>query len=324
MYDAAVAKRATVEEALSALHRIESGAGAPSGEEVEGVGRHLGHRETAIVAKAARVAGKRRMTQLLPELAAAFDGFLGRPAAEDKGCVAKSALVEALNELEHDDRELFRRGLKCVQREGGYGGSGDSAAKVRAESAIGLARTRCRSLHNELAPLLLDREMTARDGAVRALAYHGGDAAEGMLRLKALFGDPESAVTGQCLLALMRMNPAGSVEFVADFIDGEDEAVREEAALALAESRHEGAFDVLRGRYERRYDPKFRAMLLTPIALTRREEAAAFLESVVATGPTDLATAAHRAGWQISPWRDRMIAAAGRSASPEVRKLASR
>jgi hypothetical protein len=320
-----VAKRATVEEVLSALHRVEiASAAAPPAEGRDEVGRQLGHSQAVVVAKAARVAGKRRMTELLPKVAAAFATFLDKSAAEDKGCVAKIALVEALNELEHDDRELFRRGMKCVQREGGYGGSSDSAAKVRAESAIGLARTRVRTLHNELAPLLLDREATARDGAVRALAYHGGDAAEGMLRLKALFGDAESAVTGQCLLALMRLNPSESIEFVAGFLDADDGAVREEAALALAESRHEQAFDVLRARYERRYDPEFRAMLFTPIALTRREEAAAFLEDVVATGPLDLATAAYRAGWQISPWRERMAAAAARSSHSKVRNLAAK
>ncbi len=37
-----------------------------------------------------------------------------------------------------------------------------------------------------------------------------------ILRLKLRAGDPEIEVTGECLLAMMRINPAGSLDFVAE------------------------------------------------------------------------------------------------------------
>jgi len=52
------------------------------------------------------------------------------------------------------------------------------------------------------------------------------------------------------LCALLSLAPEDSLEFVARFLDAGDPALAELAALALGESRLDGAFELLRERWE--------------------------------------------------------------------------
>ncbi len=122
----------------------------------------------------------------------------------------------------------------------------------------------------------------------------GSEASEILLRFKALAGDGVEAIVGRCLTALMRMNPGESLEFVARFLDSAGLGLAQEAALVLAESRHDKTFDLLRQAWAGHMDSEYRTMLLVPMAVTRREEACAFLCEVIANGPEKLATAAIR------------------------------
>ena len=83
--------------------------------------------------------------------------------------------------------------------------------------------------------LLADPEIAARAGAVRALGESGQSEAMLLLRLKALLGDDEE-IMGECFAALLRLAPAPSLEFVADFLHSSSDEVAERAALALGES----------------------------------------------------------------------------------------
>ena len=104
-----------------------------------------------------------------------------------------------------------------------------------------------------------------------------------MLRLKALSRD-EPEVLGECFAALLRAEPAKSLEFVAKFLDHHEEAVAEAAALALGDSRLESAFPVLRDAYERSHGRPLRRSLLLAIALLRREIAIDYLLDLVQNG----------------------------------------
>jgi hypothetical protein len=84
-------------------------------------------------------------------------------------------------------------------------------------------------------------------------------------------------VTGECFSALFSLDPAGSVEFAAKFLDSGPEDVAEQAALALGESHLPAAFPILHGAWERGGARERRRMLLTAIALLRGGEAVEFL-----------------------------------------------
>ena len=93
--------------------------------------------------------------------------------------------------------------------------------------------------------LLADSDLAARTGAVRAIADSGPGRVL-LLRLKTLLGDKEIEVTGECFAALLSLDPAGSVDFVANFLRSRMEGIGEQAALALGESRLPAAIEVLR------------------------------------------------------------------------------
>ncbi len=67
----------------------------------------------------------------------------------------------------------------------------------------------------ECVTLLADPEIAARTGAIRAIADAGRPEGVLLLRLKTLLGDKEIEVTGECFASLLSLDPARSVEFVA-------------------------------------------------------------------------------------------------------------
>src|SRR5260221_11992139 len=129
----------------------------------------LGDKSNLLVAAAAKIVGERMLTDLGPELVAAFQRFLIDPAETDKLCRAKIAIVDALNRIEFDAEEVFRTGLRFVQPEPRWGGSDDAAGPLRANSAFALVRLNPRDLVVLLADLLADPEKVARSAAALAL-----------------------------------------------------------------------------------------------------------------------------------------------------------
>ena len=271
-----------MEDQLARLAELRSQPPSPDGRaEVAGF---LNGKSSLLAAKAARIAGEWQAAELIPELLAAFERFLLKPELTDKGCGAKSEILKTLCKLEHDSPAVFLRGIRYVQMEAVWGRSVDTAAELRGLSAIGLAQTAYPDVLEEILPLLLDSERGARIGAIRAIGACGlpGDAL--VLRLKALSGDPEPEVLGECFAALLRAQPAKSLAFVAAFLGAEQQAVAEAAALALGDSRLESAFELLRNAFERPHARALRRALLLAIALLRRESAIDFLLELVRTG----------------------------------------
>jgi hypothetical protein len=274
-----------------------------------------------LVAAAAKAARRHALRDLVPDLTRAFMDLLGRPAKLDKGCLAKQALIEALNALDCPQEEPLLRGVRYRQYEPAYGGTIETAARVRAECAMGLARVSHPQAAREVLPLLVDPEPEARAGAVRALAFLGGEAGDLLLRLKALIGDEHPAVVGECLSALAKIDPAGSVEFIAGFLDSKDAAVVEEAAMALASMRGAQSAEILRAARTSRADPGLRDRLLLPIAMTRCDEAIDALEAVILDEPADSAAAAVKAAAlnrHDAHWRERIQKAVSLRAAPKV------
>src|SRR5262249_19092934 len=153
-----------------------------------------------VVVETAQIAGARLLTALAPDLAAACHRFLDDPAS-DKSCRATTALTEALNQLDHDNEDLFLRGIRHVQMEMFWGAPEpeDMAAHLRGNCAFGLMRIGHKDRLNLVADLLADRWKAARYSAVQALGVSGLVAAIPLLRFKARIGDREPDVTAECL-----------------------------------------------------------------------------------------------------------------------------
>lgn len=269
-----------VEERRARLNEARESPGSPASLAI--LRKGLSDRVSIVVARAAEIAGELEATSLAPELLAAFHRFVAEPL-KDKGCLAKIAIVDALTRMEHRDPEVFLEGIGHVQREPVWGGSEDTAAWLRGLSAIGLVRCDPPRVLYPLVELLADPEKLARIGAARALGALGGTEAALLLRLKLLHGDSEIETVSECFHSLLALEPpAEASSFVARFLDSSDEAIAEAAALALGESRHPPAFDLLKGSWGRARSTLFRRALLVAMALSRTEPAIAFLLSLVA------------------------------------------
>lgn len=245
----------------------------------------LADRHYLLVAKAAELAGDRLIYGLEPALSAAYCRLLDDPVKRDPGCTAKGAIARALVALDSPDADFFIAGIGYRQLEPVWGGSTDTAVDLRVSCAIGLAATSYPRALIHLVELLHDPEPHARAGAARAIACVQPLAAEAVLRSKALAGDPEPEVTGECLAALLRVAGNDVLDFVAQFLDDPRPEVAALAALALGESHLEGALTLLRARWDAvPYKRDADRVLLRAAALHRSDLALDWLIEVAGSG----------------------------------------
>src|SRR5262245_7333542 len=130
----------------------------------------LRHRSNHVVGRAARAAREAGLATLAPALAAAFPRFLEDPIRRDPGCVAKTEIVHTLLALDHPAPNVFLPGASHVQREPAFSPPVDTAAELRATSAMALVVTGHPAALTTCVGLLVDPEPAARAGAIRALA----------------------------------------------------------------------------------------------------------------------------------------------------------
>ena len=83
----------------------------------------LGARSNLVVARAAEIVAEWELRDYAADLARAFERFMTDPVRRDPTCAAKTAVAEALLRLDHDDADLFIRGLRHVQPEPAWGGT---------------------------------------------------------------------------------------------------------------------------------------------------------------------------------------------------------
>lgn len=256
-------------------------------------------RSGLLVARAAKavveLADRLQLDGLISTLEGAFRRLLIDPVKRDKGCLGKIEIAKALVELEQPSTEVFLAGLRYVQMEPVWGGSVDVAAALRGWCAHGLVRSRLGEAVLRVAPLLADGERPTRVAAAEALGDSGQMAAEAVLRLKAVAGDEEPEVVGECFQSLLRLDAQRSWPFVLEFLDVDEPAVVESAALALGESRLEEVIEPLRRAVEGTVDGELQRSLYLALSLTRRQRALDFLEQEVEEGSTGRARRALKA-----------------------------
>lgn len=271
------------------LDRLDAACAA--GEDAEASMRAaLADRHYLMVARAAELCADRLLYDLEDDLIAAYGRFLVNAIKNDPNCRAKEAITRALVTLDCQDVAFYEAGLAYHQLEPAWGGSNDTAADVRAHCAIGLAGTGYARAIVAFAELLHDPERAARIGALRAIRASVPLAAEALLRCKALAGDEDPAVIGECLVGLLELEPDESSVFVAGFLDDPDPSVRDLAALSLGESRTPSALARLRERWDSRpFKRDEDRILLRAAVLHRSDDAFGWLIDVIATGDDESA-----------------------------------
>jgi hypothetical protein len=247
----------------------------------------LSSKQAIAITQAAKLVGNRGLKSLIPDLVAAFEHLLTKPAETDPNCHAKSAIADALYHLEASESDTFLKGIRHIQREPVWGGQTDTAAKLRGICAMGLVRMNYLDVMTELADLLADPESPARIAAARAIAYSGNPAGIPLLRLRSRAGDkPE--VIAECLTALLQLTPPSAANatlgFAARFLDVPPAETQELTALAIGESRLDGAFDLLKSWWNQQVEPELRKTGLLAIAMIRSNESIEFLLSLIAKG----------------------------------------
>jgi hypothetical protein len=250
----------------------------------------LADRHFSVIAKAARIAAGALQYDLRAPLAAAYRRLLDKPVKTDPNCIGKKAIVRALVELDFADVEFFVAALSYRQLEPVWGGTADTAAELRSICAMGLVASGYSRALVEVAALLYDAEAEARIGAVRAIACGNPREAELLLRAKVGGGDATSAVIGECFSGLLSVEPDESLPFVARYLEGADDELREHAALALGESRLGAVLPHLQKTWdEPLVSPSLRRALIRAAAMLRTEPAFDWLIALVAE--RDFATA---------------------------------
>jgi HEAT repeat protein len=282
-----MARVASTEARLAALKLLED---KPLSSEVTAeLLRALRDKSNLVVAAAAGIVGDRKLEDLTPALEEAFRRFLENPVKSDTQCWAKLAIVEALDKLEHPHADVFLLGVRHVQKEPVWGSQVDTAANLRAASIIALVRMGQPGLLPLLVDLLTDPEKAVRVAAARGLGYHGTEAAELLLRLKASLGDEEPEVVAECLTGLLRCSVDEHLTFVSRFVYSASVPVAEGAILALGESRRPEAVDVLTGFWRQGPGTELQEVTLLALAMLHRPAATAFLLDLVATGSPEAA-----------------------------------
>ncbi len=246
------------------------------------IAKALASKANILVSRAADIVHDWKLAQFIDALEKAFDRFMVDPTTTDKGCSAKTSIAKALYELEARAESVLLTGIHHMQMEGVWGGSSDTAAELRGLCAFGLVRCNYRDVMIELGDLIMDPEPSCRIMAARAIAYSENDAGLPLLRMKVLAGDKSADVSGECFVAMLRLSPRKSVEFVARYVDSDDDDLKQLAILSLGESRLPAALNALTEHFRRAITGDERKPLILAIALTRLPASVDFLIQVIA------------------------------------------
>jgi HEAT repeat protein len=268
------------EEQIAALEALRH---EPEQSRNDGLRKALKNRNNFIVGKAADLIRELSVSQLTPDLLAAYDRFFDDPVKIDPQCWAKNALSRALAGFEEQDEAVFLRGMRHIQMEPVWGGQSDTAGTLRATCALALVQCRDlteKTLLEHLVELLADSDKAVRVEVARAIEQIGSPSASLLLRLRAVLGSDEPEVLGACYGGVLRIEGARAIPWAARFLAAADDNAAE-AALALAGTHSTEGFEALRESFAEAREPWWRSVLLSAIALTRQDVALELLLDLV-------------------------------------------
>lgn len=277
-----MAARGSLDDKLAALKALK-GRDLSEADRAE-VRKRLGDKSNLIVAVAAELAGVNGMHEAGPDLIKAFDRFVEDGSKTDKMCRAKTAVMQALERLEHRDSVFYLKASRYVQFEPVWGGQEDTAIQVRSIALVMLPLVIGSEALGYLVDAFTDPAKDVRSAVAVALGAVGNEAASLLLRLKVRLGDKEPDVLSECLSALLRIQPSEFLPFVCSYLKPLHAAECEAAAMALARSRLVEAFDPLAECYGRCMTNELRQQILLAIAILRQRPGIEFLLELLASG----------------------------------------
>jgi HEAT repeat protein len=275
--------RQAFDKKIEALEPLRSDPASPR--TLDQLRKALKDRNNFLVSKAAALVGEFGLAALIPDLETAFDRFMTNPVKTDPQCWAKHGIVRALKNLGYQESALLLRGIAHLQPEPVWGGQEDTAATLRGACALALVTCplpRLQILENLADRLASDPVKTVRMDAARAIAQLPGSDSLLLLRFKALSGDPDPEVTGQCLVCLLDIAATDYIPFVAGLVDAIDPGVRLEAVAALGECHDPRATQILREQWKTHSDLEVKRAILLSLGASRQPGAAEFLFSLIA------------------------------------------
>ena len=244
----------------------------------------LGDRNSYVVARAATIARDLSAPDLHAALVQAFERLMVDAAKADPQCLGKTAIAHALRELGYREPDVYLRGLAHVQLEPAWGGRADTAAGLRGACALALVDARLPDLEilSRLTDTLADPDKLVRIDGARAIEQLNREEGALLLRLKALVGDVDPDVQGQCFTSYLSLAADDAVSFVARFLNAPSDDVQLEAASALAQCRELEAIRILREYWRDRVrSDDLRRALLIALGASPLMDAADFLIDVV-------------------------------------------
>jgi len=267
----------------------------------------LASRVAEPVIDAARLIREHGVSGLEDALVAAYRALAGPKKSADPGCLAKEAVLAALDANDYFDASLFADAAACTQLDRGKTVTRDSAGRVRARGVLGLARLG----HPDLWPIfgarLADPEPSVRFATASAIAHRGQREGAGLLLLKLGVGDADPNVTMECLRALFALAGDLAVPAAQRLLAEDDPSTRELTLQALGTASDDRALAVLQDELERRTLAESRAPVVEALGLSVRPRARELLLGLVADGGDADARAALRA-LTIHRYDQRLIA----------------
>lgn len=308
---------------LQALNQLRSNLAAP--ETHSQLIKALQDSSNRIIERAGELIAETEDGSFAPDLIKAYRRLKRNPLKKDPGCLAKTAIMKALVQIEYSDPDLFRDGIATQQLEPHWQGERDSAAELRGISAIGMIHfVPTLEVLNHCAMLLVDPWPEARLGAAQALGALRQPEAGPLLRMKLKLGDAQAEVHGECCSAFLKIEQATGLDFLKQFLSSDDADVCVQTALALGEANLPGTFDLLRDTWGHRVELGVRESLLLCIGLLRSSDSQDFLLSLIHA--RDLRTAADavkalRLNGEVEGIRQRTEAAVEATGSNELQRL---
>ena len=245
--------------------------------------KYLADKTNLVIAEAAKLIGEFEVTELESELQAAWNRLIEHadPVKADKGCTAKTAIIETLGNLNHDDSEFYLTAIQYRQIEPGWPDAQDTAENVRAGCAFAIARSQQLRIVDKLTAFVdyLQGSRSDRINAVKAITDTRHESAIPLLRLKLLSGDPEAEVMGTCMSGMLDLATQRSIPLVAEFLSNPTENVVYEAAAALGVCGKPAAVEALINALKRTGNKDQQRSLLISIGLSRDPSAINFLIS---------------------------------------------
>lgn len=237
------------------------------------------------VARAAALVEEAHILDLAPKLASAFHRFMIDAPKLDRGCEAVTAIAKALYTLDQHDYDVYAKGARHRQMEGGYGTPIDSAQALRGVCAMGLSQIRRPDVLDELVLMLTDESPSVRGAAARAVSCAAtSDIAIPLLKLRLYCGDDEIEVLAECMSAMLSSSFSRSLATVMHQLESGSNTRSEAAAIALGSVRDDRVFDALRDKWDKTALPAMRRRILQAMSTSRTEKSLDFLYELASDG----------------------------------------